>query len=45
MLIIAKIDDEMIKYYCNEDMFLLEVQHADESEELIDIILVELMDH
>ncbi|XP_039276338.1 protein grainyhead isoform X4 [Nilaparvata lugens] len=43
--IIAKIDDEMIKYYCNEDMFLLEVQHSDESEELIDIILVELMDH
>lgn len=43
--IIAKIDDEMLKYYCNEDVFLLEVRHSDESEDLLDIILVELMDH
>lgn len=43
--IIAKIDDEMLKYYCNEDMFLLEVRHSDESEDLLDILLVELMDH
>ncbi|XP_075215514.1 grainy head isoform X2 [Lycorma delicatula] len=43
--IIAKIDDDMLKYYCNEDMFLLEVRHSDESEDLLDITLVELMDH
>ncbi|XP_046662344.1 protein grainyhead isoform X3 [Homalodisca vitripennis] len=43
--IIAKIDDEMLKYYCNEDMFLLEVRQSDESEDLLDILLVELMDH
>lgn len=43
--IIAKIDDDMLKYYCNEDMFLLEVRHSDESEDLLDILLVELMDH
>lgn len=43
--IIAKIDDEMLKYYCNEDMFLLEVRHSDETEDLLDILLVELMDH
>ncbi|XP_054277620.1 protein grainyhead isoform X2 [Macrosteles quadrilineatus] len=46
--IMAKIDDEMLKYYCNEDIFLLEVAHSrsDEGEEgLLDIVLVELMDH
>lgn len=35
----------MLKYYCNEDMFILEVRHSEESEDFYDIILVELMDH
>ncbi|CAB0000974.1 unnamed protein product [Nesidiocoris tenuis] len=40
--ILAKIDEEMLTYYCNEDLFLLEVRHSEESEDLLDIILVEL---
>jgi len=43
--IIAKIDEEMLAYYCNEDLFLLEVRHSEESEDLFDIILVELPEH
>ncbi|KAF6215956.1 hypothetical protein GE061_000293 [Apolygus lucorum] len=40
--ILAKIDEEMLTYYCNEDLFMLEVRHSEESEDLLDIILVEL---
>lgn len=40
MLITAKIDDDMIKYYCNEDVFLLEVTHS--KDDLLDIHLIEL---
>ncbi|XP_073957705.1 grainy head isoform X4 [Choristoneura fumiferana] len=46
--ITAKIDDEMIAYYCNEDLFLLEVRPAGASEDepLYDITFVELpLDH
>lgn len=43
--IMAKIDEEMLTYYCNEDLFLLEVRHSEESEDLLDIILVELPEH
>lgn len=46
--ITAKIDDEMLAYYCNEDMFLLEVRPAGASEDepLYDITFVELpLDH
>ncbi|KAL1129844.1 hypothetical protein AAG570_012788 [Ranatra chinensis] len=43
--IMAKIDEEMLTYYCNEDVFLLEVRHSEESEDLFDIILVELPEH
>ncbi|CAH0562064.1 unnamed protein product [Brassicogethes aeneus] len=41
--ITAKIDDDMVAYYCNEDLFLLELKAVDE--ELFDITFVELMDH
>ncbi|XP_075167131.1 grainy head isoform X4 [Haematobia irritans] len=41
--ITAKIDDDMISYYCNEDIFLLEVQQIEE--ELYDITLTELQNH
>ncbi|CAG4964918.1 unnamed protein product [Colias eurytheme] len=43
-LITAKIDDEMLAYYCNEDLFLLEVRPAGSSEDepLYDITFVEL---
>lgn len=41
--IIAKIDDDMVAYYCNEDLFLLELKAVDE--DLYDITFVELMDH
>ncbi|CAL4066675.1 unnamed protein product, partial [Meganyctiphanes norvegica] len=37
--IIAKVDDEMLRHYCNEDVFLMEVQLRDESYE---ITLIEL---
>lgn len=42
--IMVKIDDEMVKHYCNEDLFLLEVKrdsHSDE-DELYEITLIEL---
>lgn len=41
--ITAKIDDDMVAYYCNEDLFLLELKAVDE--DLFDITFVELMDH
>nr|CAH7726301.1 unnamed protein product [Callosobruchus chinensis] len=41
--IIAKIDDDMVAYYCNEDLFLLELKQVDE--DLLDITFVELSDH
>lgn len=40
--ITAKIDDEMLAYYCNEDIFLLEVRQIEE--DLFDITLTELSD-
>lgn len=46
MRILAKIDDEMVTYYCNEDLFLLEVKPVvGIDEELYDITFVELPDH
>ncbi|GBP36545.1 Protein grainyhead [Eumeta japonica] len=47
-MITAKIDDEMLAYYCNEDLFLLEVRPAGavDDEPLYDITFVELpLDH
>lgn len=41
--ITAKIDDDMVAYYCNEDLFLLELKAVDE--DLYDVTFVELMDH
>ncbi|XP_072401776.1 uncharacterized protein grh isoform X1 [Diabrotica undecimpunctata] len=41
--IIAKIDDDMVAYYCNEDYFLMELKAVDE--DLYDLTLVELMNH
>lgn len=41
----AKIDEEMLTYYCNEDLFILEFRHSEESEDLLDIILAELPEH
>ncbi|CAH1103514.1 unnamed protein product [Psylliodes chrysocephalus] len=40
--IIAKIDDDMVAYYCNEDLFLLELKAVDDA---VDVTFVELMDH
>lgn len=40
--ITAKIDDDMLSYYCNEDIFLLEVRQLEE--DLFDITLTELSD-
>lgn len=40
--IIAKIDDEMLSYYCNEDIFLLEVRQVEE-DHLYNITFTELM--
>uniref|UniRef100_A0A182J3R4 GRHL1/CP2 C-terminal domain-containing protein n=1 Tax=Anopheles atroparvus TaxID=41427 RepID=A0A182J3R4_ANOAO len=41
--ITARIDDEMIRHYCNEDIFTLEVQRYEE--DLYDITLTELPMH
>uniref|UniRef100_A0A182NLP6 GRHL1/CP2 C-terminal domain-containing protein n=1 Tax=Anopheles dirus TaxID=7168 RepID=A0A182NLP6_9DIPT len=41
--ITARIDDEMIRHYCNEDIFILEVQRYEE--DLYDITLTELPTH
>ncbi|XP_022915234.2 protein grainyhead isoform X4 [Onthophagus taurus] len=41
--ILAKMDDDMVAYYCNEDLFLLELKTVDE--DLFDITFVELSDH
>ncbi|XP_060516360.1 protein grainyhead isoform X2 [Cylas formicarius] len=41
--ITAKIDDDMVAFYCNEDLFLLEVKAVDE--DLYDITFVELTNH
>ncbi|XP_055323114.1 protein grainyhead isoform X2 [Sitodiplosis mosellana] len=45
--ITAKIDDDMLSYYCNEDIFLLEVRQLATAEEdpIYDITLTELSDH
>ncbi|XP_044764885.1 protein grainyhead isoform X3 [Coccinella septempunctata] len=40
--IIAKIDDDMVSYYCNEDLFLLELKAVDE--DLFDITFIEYTD-
>ncbi|XP_068083486.1 protein grainyhead [Anabrus simplex] len=42
--IIAKIDNDMLKYYCNEDLFLLEIKQVD-GDDCFEVTLVELMDH
>ncbi|KAG8225911.1 hypothetical protein J437_LFUL005947 [Ladona fulva] len=42
--ILAKIDDDMLKYYCNEDSFLLDIKPAADGEDAFDITLTELMD-
>jgi transcription factor CP2-like protein len=42
--ITAKIDDDMLKYYCNEDLFLLEIKQV-EREDAFEVTLIELMDH
>ncbi|PNF40628.1 hypothetical protein B7P43_G05900 [Cryptotermes secundus] len=44
MRIIAKIDDDMLKYYCNEDLFLLDIKQV-EGDDAFEVTLIELMDH
>ncbi|XP_035788093.1 protein grainyhead-like isoform X3 [Anopheles albimanus] len=41
--ITARIDDDMIRHYCNEDIFILEVQRYED--DLYDITLTELPTH
>lgn len=41
--ITARIDDDMIRHYCNEDIFILEVRQYEE--DLYDITLTELPTH
>lgn len=42
--IIARIDDDMLKYYCNEDLFLLDIKQV-EGDDVFEVTLIELMDH
>lgn len=44
MPITARIDDDMIRHYCNEDIFIIEVRQYD-SDDLYDITLTELPSH
>lgn len=39
--IVAKVDDEMLKHYCHEDTFLLEVKPS-ENEDAFDVTLAEI---
>ncbi len=41
--ILAKIDDDMLKHYCNEDLFILEITTSTE-EGMYDVTLKELFD-
>jgi len=41
--ILAKIDDDMLKHYCNEDVFILEITTSSE-EGMYDVTLKELFD-
>jgi len=41
--IVAKIDDEMLKHYCHEDSFILDVKPS-ENEDAFDVTLTEFMD-
>lgn len=36
----AKVDDDMLRHYCNEDLFLMEVQRRDADS--YDLTLIEL---
>lgn len=38
--VVAKVDDDMLRHYCNEDLFLMEVQHRDADS--YDLTLIEL---
>ncbi|KAK3894168.1 hypothetical protein Pcinc_002053 [Petrolisthes cinctipes] len=38
--VMAKVDDDMLRHYCNEDLFLMEVQHRDADS--YDLTLIEL---
>lgn len=38
--VLAKVDDDMLRHYCNEDLFMMEVQHRDA--ESFDLTLIEL---
>jgi len=40
--ITVKFDDEMVKYYTNEDLFVLELKRDPEDKDLLEITLVEL---
>ena len=37
----AKVDDEMLRHYCNEDVFLMDVQPRD-GDSYYDLTLIEL---
>ena len=41
--IMAKIDDDMLKHYCNEDLFIMEITTSTE-DGMYDITLKELFD-
>ena len=35
----------MLKYYCNEDLFLMDIRQDRNEEDMYEITLIELMDH
>lgn len=41
--ILAKVDDEMLKHYCNEDLFILEITTST-TEGMYDITLKDICD-
>lgn len=40
----VKLDDDMLKHYCNEDTFIIEIEQAVEDASCCTITLVELVD-
>jgi len=42
--IVVKIDDDMLKHYCHEDSFLLDVKPS-ENDDAFDVTLTELTDY
>ena len=39
----VKIDDDMIKHYCNQDTFIIDIDHANDDPSYYNVTLVEIL--